>query len=155
SGTSSSTTASTGSMMGTPDCTTYCTTIMKNCTGGDGSGDGGMPDPTKTNQQYTGMEQCLNSCKAIPVGTLDDKGGNTLGCRQYHAGAAAMDPKTHCVHAGPGGDGVCGATCDGYCQIAQMYCTGANKVYTDDADCQATCKATADDVKYNLGTDSG
>jgi hypothetical protein len=135
----------------------YCTAIMANCTGGDGSMAGGMPDATKTHQQYTGMDQCLASCMAFPVGTAADTSGNTLGCRQYHAGAAAMDPATHCPHAGPGGDGVCGTACEGYCQIAKMYCTQANMaaVYTDDADCEATCKATKDDVKFNLGTQDG
>lgn len=158
-GTTYSSTSSSGAAA-TPDCQTYCTTIMKNCTGGDGStGAGGnaMPDPTKTTQQYTGMDQCLSSCKAFPVGTAADVSGNTLGCRQYHAGAAASDAATHCPHAGPGGDGVCGAKCDGYCQIAMKYCTAANMAatYTDLADCQATCAATKDDVRFNIGVQDG
>src|ERR1035437_5528950 len=55
-------------------CTAYCTSIMGACTG--------------ANQQFTGMDQCVNSCKAFPVGTAADTAGHTLGCRTYHAGAA-------------------------------------------------------------------
>src|SRR5262245_2561842 len=77
-----------------PNCTDYCNIIMGNCTMG--------------NAQYSGMDQCVASCKAFKVGTAMDTSGNTLGCRQYHAGAAAGDPNTHCPHAGPGGDGMCG-----------------------------------------------
>lgn len=93
----------------------------------------------------------------MPPGASADKDGNTLGCRAYHAGAAKMDATTHCSHAGPGGDGVCGATCDGYCQIAMMYCTEANmaKVYADAAACQVDCKAHKDDVKYTTAVDAG
>jgi hypothetical protein len=37
--------------------------------------------------------------------------GNNLNCRIYHGGAPAMmAPGTHCPHAGPSGDGVCGST---------------------------------------------
>jgi hypothetical protein len=126
-----------------PTCEAYCTTIQANC--------------TAMNQQYSSKDNCLNSCKAIPVGKSADTSGNTLGCRIYHAGAAKSAPDMHCPHAGPGGDGTCGATCDGYCQIAEMYCTDANKakVYTDAADCQADCKAHKDDVRFNISIDSG
>lgn len=126
-----------------PTCEEYCTTIQANC--------------TTVNQQYTTKENCLSACKAVPVGKTGDTSGNTLGCRVYHAGAAKMDAAMHCPHAGPGGDGVCGATCDGYCQIAEMYCTDASKakVYTDAADCQTDCKAHKDDVRYTTAVDAG
>ncbi len=127
-------------------CMQYCTTIMTNCTGSDAV-DGGTMKP---HQQYSTMTNCLNSCKAMPVGNTGDKAGNTLNCRVYHAMAAAMDPDTHCPHAGPGGDGVCGATCDGYCQIAMMYCVGDAGVYASAADCQTTCAKFRDDAGYNV-----
>src|SRR5579859_3447076 len=95
---------------GTPGCQAYCTAIMANCT--STQDDAGNP---VGNQQYTNMNNCLNSCKAIPAGSSSDTTGNTLGCRTYHAGLAKMDPFTHCPHAGPGGDGTCGANCDGFC----------------------------------------
>jgi hypothetical protein len=137
----------------------YCTTIMKNCTGGDGSvGDGGMMDPTKTNQQYSEMQNCLNTCTTFPVGTAADTSGDTLGCRTYHAGAAAMNATLHCPHAGPGGDGTCGDLCTSYCRIVAKYCTAANMagpIYTSDADCMAWCKATKSDLRYNIAIQAG
>jgi hypothetical protein len=121
---------------GAPDCATYCTAIMANCTG--------------TNQQYTTVDNCMNVCKAIPVGTAADQSGNTLGCRIYHANFAKNDPVTHCPHAGPGGNGVCGADCAGYCQIALMYCTGANQIYTSPQDCMTTCMSFPDTLRFNV-----
>ncbi len=123
---------------GALSCASYCATITANC--------------SAANQQFSGMDQCLNSCKAFPAGAEADTSGNTLGCRTYHAGAAKADPVTHCAHAGPGGAGVCGANCDGYCQIAQMYCTTANKaqVYASLDECKATCAAFSDTAKFNV-----
>ena len=149
--------SSTGSGVATPTCASYCATLMQNCTGGDGSVNGGNPDPSKTNQQFTGMEQCMASCAAMPLGTMADQSGNTVGCRLNHANAAASDPKKECTIAGPGGEGICGSDCDGYCQIAMKYCVAANQaaVYTDLADCQKQCAATTDDVPFNIARDSG
>ena len=133
-------------------CQTYCTAIMANCT--SMTDDTGLP---VGNQQYTNMNNCLNSCKAFPVGTSADMSGNTLGCRTNHANLAKSDPVLHCPHAGPGGDGTCGSTCDGFCQIARMYCTAANMaaVYSSLQDCQTQCKAFPDTVKFNIGVQDG
>jgi hypothetical protein len=75
-------------------CDAYCASIATNCTG--------------ANTQYGMLDFCMASCESFPVGAATDTSGNTLGCRTYHAGAAAGDPAVHCVHAGPGGAGVCG-----------------------------------------------
>lgn len=93
---------------GTPSCAAYCTAIMANCTAGV--------------QQYANATDCMNSCMNFPVGTGADTTTNTLGCRQYHAGLAQAAPNTHCVHAGPAGDGACGALCEGFCSIALARC---------------------------------
>lgn len=144
-----------GSQSSSLTCAEYCDTIMKNCTGGDGSqGDSG-PNGTRTHQQYTSKDNCLAACKAFPVGTKGDAAGNTLGCRLTHATLAATDPATHCPHAGPGGDGVCGSTCDGYCQLVDMFCTGASKIYSSDAACHERCSATADDERFDIGIQDG
>jgi hypothetical protein len=134
-------------------CADYCTAIMANCTS-TLPADGGAP---VGNQQYTDMNNCLNSCKAFPVGSSGDMSGNTLGCRTNHANLAKSDPVTHCPHAGPGGDGVCGSNCDGFCQIAMMYCTAANAaaVYSSAADCQTQCAAFPNTVKFNIGVQDG
>ncbi len=146
SSTSSSTSKSTGTGTASSSsggvvatCEGYCTTLLANCTG--------------NNSQFTGMDQCVASCAAYPTGTIADTSGNTLGCRAYHAGAAAGSATaatTHCAHAGPGGDGTCGTVCDGFCQIAQKYCTGANQVYTSLPDCKATCALAKVDLRFSV-----
>jgi hypothetical protein len=79
-------------------CATYCAQLMTNCTG--------------ANTQYNDMAECMTYCAAArwPLGTEGATSGNTLACRIYHGGAPAMMmPGTHCPHAGPTGDGVCGS----------------------------------------------
>jgi hypothetical protein len=120
------------SASGAPTCSAYCTKIQASCTG---SGDAG------SNAQYTDSTSCNNYCMtaaAWPAGTAADTSGNTLGCRLYHAGAAASDPVTHCPHAGPTGGNVCGTWCDNYCQLMAKNCTGSNAVY-DAATCMTKC----------------
>jgi len=97
-----------GSGSGALDCNTYCTKIMSACTG--------------ANAQYSSMANCVDSCANFPVGAAADQSGNTLGCRINHADLAVSAPATHCVHAGPGGGGVCGMVCDGFCSIVVAEC---------------------------------
>src|SRR5262249_246457 len=87
-----------------PKCTDYCNAINSACTSG--------------NAQYDSDAACLKSCAALQRGTSIDDSGNTVGCRITHAGLAVVDPDSHCPHAGPGGDGVCGDTCESFCTIA-------------------------------------
>ena len=114
-----------------PSCQDYCAAVMGACTG--------------ANQQYTDLTQCIGFCAAlakIPLGTLADTAGNTVGCRQYHAGVAAKDAdsaKTHCPHAGASGGGVCGTPCDLYCHESKTNCTGDAAIYKDDAECMTAC----------------
>ena len=82
----------------TNDCAGYCAQIMVNCTG--------------DNAQYLDNADCLAQCEDLnwPAGTPGATDGNTVACRIYHGGApAVMDAAEHCPHAGPSGDGVCGA----------------------------------------------
>ncbi|HVZ74616.1 MAG TPA: hypothetical protein VHJ20_19675 [Polyangia bacterium] len=123
-------------------CAAYCTTIMAACTG--------------SNQQYSGMDDCLNSCKAFPVGTAADTSDDTLGCRATHAGVAAQSAAmalAHCAQAGPGGDGVCGTDCGGYCDIVMTYCTVDNSadIYQTRQDCLDDCATRDPSVKYTAG----
>jgi hypothetical protein len=112
-----------------PSCAAYCASITEKCTGGSA--------------QFGSEQECLGFCNggalAWPVGTADEAGAgaNTLGCRQYHAGAAANDD--HCIHAGPTGGGVCGTYCDTYCDAAMANCTGGDALYADASSCQAQC----------------
>ncbi|HWU90638.1 MAG TPA: hypothetical protein VN253_25405 [Kofleriaceae bacterium] len=117
-------------------CASYCSSIMSNCTG--------------SVQQYTSMSDCMSSCARFPVGTAADMSGNTLGCRTYHAGAAAGAPAVHCRHAGPGGNGACGGDCEGFCTVVLGSCTGANLQYNGDmATCMTACNGFATNPPYN------
>lgn len=115
---------------GTPTCATYCASVTANCFYGGAA-------------QYQDEATCVAFCEAgtlaWAVGTADKAGAaaNTLGCRQFHAGAADNDD--HCLHAGPTGGGVCGAYCDVYCDAAMANCTAGNALYADRDSCLAAC----------------
>lgn len=115
-----------------PTCAQYCAKIAMTCTNGDGG----------THDQYAGAAaQCTQYCSTVaawPSGTTGQTSGNTIGCRLYHAAAAASDPTLHCPHAGPTGGNVCGTWCENYCQLMAKNCTGANAVY-DAATCMTKC----------------
>lgn len=114
-----------------PTCAAYCAKIQMNCTAGDGGG----------NVQYADAATCNTYCSSAshwPAGTTADTSGDTIGCRLYHAGAAAADPALHCPHAGPTGGNVCGSWCENYCQLMKDNCTGTNVVY-DPATCMTKC----------------
>ncbi|MCU1276764.1 MAG: hypothetical protein JWM53_310 [bacterium] len=114
-----------------PTCAAYCAKIQMNCTAGDGG----------SNVQYPDATTCTSYCTTAAgwtAGASSDVMGNTIGCRLYHAGAAAADPVLHCPHAGPTGGNVCGAWCENYCQLMAKNCTGANAVYTA-SDCMTKC----------------
>jgi hypothetical protein len=116
-----------------PTCAAYCAKIAMNCTAGSGDAGG--------NVQYMDSATCNSYCTSAagwPAGMTGDTTGNTIGCRLYHAGAAAADPVLHCPHAGPTGGNVCGSWCDNYCQLMAKNCTGSNAVY-DAATCMTKC----------------
>ena len=127
---------------GAPTCADYCAKIATNC--------------TAANQQYSSAATCMASCALFPVGTTADTSGNTLGCRAYHANNAATGPTVHCRHAGPGGDGVCGANCDGFCTIVQGACsTQPTPPYADKPACMAACANFATTPVYDQSVQTG
>jgi hypothetical protein len=137
----------TGSADGAPtlSCATYCQTILANC-GAVVLNDAGPP-----NAQYYDTAGCMATCSLWPQGVFNDT-ANSLGCRQYHATAAAGNAALHCPHAGPGGGGLCGARCEDYCFLVTAHCTvanGADPPYGSNADCLAACNA------YPYDTDGG
>ena len=90
-------------------CTKYCELTLASCTGAFA--------------QYTDLPQCVAVCETLPLGLLDDRTGNTIGCRQAYAGnVAKTDPARFCPVAGPFGGGVCGERCDAFCAIALAIC---------------------------------
>lgn len=116
-----------------PNCDVYCSLIVDNC--------------AEQEAQYDDYDDCVDYCGTtaqIPAGTFDDHGGNTLGCRIYHAMVAANDPAggsaaLHCPHAGPTGADFCGTWCDNYCHLAMLNCSGASTIYANLSDCQQAC----------------
>jgi hypothetical protein len=107
-----------------PKCSDYCTTIVGACTG--------------SNEQYQTADQCLHTC--ADMRRTDAVSTNTVACRLSHAGfAATVDAVTHCPHAGPAGDGVCGANCESFCSLAASACTGGNQQYATLSDCTNAC----------------
>lgn len=117
------TTATTGDGGGTtpPDTTTK---EDGGAVSEDGGSDGGNGDKDKLcdelctevqatcvdkNEQYDDKDDCLKACENYPVGSADAKSGNSIYCRLYHVGIAAMkDMATaHCPHTSEKGGGVC------------------------------------------------
>jgi hypothetical protein len=123
---------------GTPDCMTYCTAVMKNCTGATMSVDGGVGLA-----DYSSKTACLNACAKMPLGNVGDQTGNTVGCRTYHANAAAGAPGLHCPHASMSGGGMCGDRCMSFCALATSICTTADgvtaPVFSSNSDCLSKC----------------
>jgi hypothetical protein len=115
-----------------------------------------MSSCTATLAQYSSMADCMATCTQFPVGTAADMANNTLGCRTYHAGAAAGAPAVHCRHAGPGGNGACGADCEGFCTIVLGECTGANQQYGGSmATCMTSCAGYATTPPYSSSVTGG
>lgn len=140
--TTTTTTAGGGGMGGGSSnltCTAYCEAIQAACSGANG--------------QYSNMESCMGACEGtFPVGTEADMGGNTLGCRTYHAGAAMADPVTHCPHAGPSGASVCGTIQQGFCSIAPVVCPN---IYADNAACMTDTMAIDVTTPYSVAEVAG
>lgn len=97
-------------------CREYCTTVTKNCTGGyvvylgtDANNDGVSDD-------------CMAICQHLKPGTEGDK-SNTVQCRLGSAISAASEQTDQaCAGAGPGGNTICGNTCDTYCRLRAELC---------------------------------
>ncbi len=123
-------------------CANYCALIGANC--------------TAANAMYGGAAECMASCMHFPAGTAADMSGNTLGCRIYHADAAATNASLHCRHAGPGGDGACGMNCEGFCAVALGSCAGqAAPPYASMGACMTACAGFATTPSYSAATTSG
>ena len=136
SATGGNSTTSTGTGMA-PTCADYCTSVIANC--------GEMNEQYPTIAPATATDSCMGVCAAWGIGKTGDVTGDTVGCREYHAGAAAADANTHCAHAGPlgGAKAQCAPSddpCDAFCEIATSVCSGANAQWTSTANCVTDCK---------------
>lgn len=102
---------STGISETAPHCEDYCGVVMKTC--------------TAEHAVYETDGQCLAACGAFELGSVaDDVGKDTIGCRKTHTYNALVteDAAKHCPHSGPGGAGVCGDDCNGYCKLLEKGC---------------------------------
>jgi hypothetical protein len=130
SGTDTGTTTDGGSEAGLAvSCANYCNIIATNC--------------TAANQEYVNNATCLAMCANMTPGTAGDTSGDTLACRQYHAGAAAGNAALHCRHAGFSGADTCGTShCAAFCKQDIALCGGqTTPPYASQADCETKCAA--------------
>lgn len=115
-------------------CETYCSLMDDHC--------------DDTFPQYSGELACRSVCEQMDVGTPEDTLGNTVGCRTHHAFLAARSPQTHCFHAGPTGDGTCGATCESFCGLALRTCPDGLTVWEDAEACISDCQSWSPEPRY-------
>lgn len=126
-----------------PDCDRYCDILEVTC--------GEDPVSEEDLSVYESRDDCLAACDVMEVGETGDITPNTLGCRIYHATAAAGDPLTHCDHASPTGDGNCGTyrldedgitgNCESYCRYFEAGCSAefVEAGFDGVQDCAETC----------------
>jgi hypothetical protein len=122
-------------------CEDYCTNIGDTCTG-DFS-------------QYGATQQCLDTCMTLDTGNEGDELGNSIECRLHYALQAAENPEDNCRSAGPGGDGVCGSNCEGFCQIQSVACTGDLQQFPTITDCVAACNGFDASIPYDSSVVDG
>jgi hypothetical protein len=122
-----------------PLCAAYCAAALSNCMG--------------SLELYPNLKFCLAVCNAMPLGLRTDTAGDSVGCRLHFAeSAATVEKQFNCSAAGPGGNGVCGTNCEGFCSIDQTICPG---IYVDRAACLLACKTFPVLGDYNDSIQSG
>jgi hypothetical protein len=125
---------------GTP-CEVYCATVTEACPDGP---------PGESYAQYDSIFTCEEQCRFFPLGSAGDESGNSIFCRLSSAELALRFPGervTACPAAGPGGDGVCGSNCEGYCALVQAECSS----FESDTACLEACADVPDPGGFNIG----
>jgi hypothetical protein len=94
-----------------PLCERYCNAVAAACTG--------------ENEQYASPAACREVCAALEPGEPGGFSANTVECRLARAelAQATGEPGEYCHTAGPGGGGVCGDDCEGFCAVMAQTCT--------------------------------
>lgn len=121
-------------------CALYCEKVMANCQG--------------EFEQYSQSRICELYCATLPPGEPGDETGNTVACRLHHAEQIEEiggEEVTLCPIAGPGGAGVCGGNCEGFCAANQAVCDPE----LDLDDCVADCEALVDLGTYDTSIQEG
>lgn len=119
------------------DCEAYCHMFPQACPG---------------DVKHEDTKLCLQACSGLTdqdrFDLKDDYTGDTIECRLVHLSSATVKPADHCPHSPliPGGPRCVNPpkdapTCDEYCNIEMVACTGSLAQYENEAQCQATCRA--------------
>ncbi|HEX7668558.1 MAG TPA: hypothetical protein VF395_03195 [Polyangiaceae bacterium] len=121
-------------------CERYCDTVMANCTG--------------DNPVYKSRAVCDEVCKVLPPGRPGDTDVDSIECRLHFAELVATlgEASVNCPAAGPGGDGICGANCEGFCTIALAACPDSP---VSGVGCAKACSDLPDPGGYTSNIDSG
>jgi hypothetical protein len=122
-----------------PLCERYCDAVMANC--------------TSDRAVYTTRDICLAVCATLPPGKEGDDGTNSVECRLRHALVIPQvgEPAAECPTAGPGGNGICGADCDGFCSIVASACPEIGQF----SPCLASCGVFPDIGGYATSIQTG
>jgi hypothetical protein len=126
------------------DCDAFCGVVLDACPRGE----------DENYAVYDSTFTCLRQCSQLEQGSLGQDSGNTLACRLTHAQIARDFPgerATSCPAAGPGGDGVCGSNCEGYCTQAVANCS----LFADRDACLTQCAEVPDLGGFNVGDIDG
>jgi hypothetical protein len=141
--------------------------------GGMAGGGGGVNEPPLCEQycdrvqtacvdairQYASREACLAVCALLEPGAAGVATGNTVRCRLARAQLAAGtgEPGMYCFSAGPGGAGICGDDCEGYCTLMTAKCQELGSY----AECLSACgdvpdlSQPPDNVTFSANIDDG
>ena len=107
----------------------YCSDVMQNC--------------TDRNRAYKDIAECEKVSATFELGDVGVQGGDSVRCRQYHAGptTSGVDAEEHCSHSTATGDEHCGSSCESYCKLLKTACpAGFADAYSDNvAGCAAQC----------------
>ena len=129
-----------------PRCEDYCRITMTAC--------------TDAQRVYESERQCLAVCAVLNKGNVADAAqqDDSVACRKVHAYNAVMyaDPATHCPHAGPGGEQICGDDCPAYCAMLEAGC-GSEFIdaFGDTPDMRSACEQECSQRKGSEPLDFG
>ncbi len=117
-------------------CERYCGAVTQNCTGAFAV--------------YANYANCLDVCAILPEGMPGETEHNTVNCRFTSALFAPTEVSYYCPAAGPGGNGVCGSDCEGFCRLLVGVCSPYSEVELKYDECKKTCNELEDLGTYTV-----
>ncbi len=117
-------------------CERYCGAVTQNCTGAFAV--------------YANYDNCLAVCALLPEGMEGETEHDTVGCRFTASLFAPTEVAYYCPAAGPGGNGVCGTDCEGYCQLLVGVCSEYSEVELKYDECKKSCAELQDLGTYTV-----